>query len=594
MHLATLRIEGFRKLKALDVEFTPGLNVLVGPNNVGKTAVMDALRALLSTSSEGPPRIDEYDLHVDTSGNRATAITFTYAFRGLTLDDEADFLAALVPIGDGKGAPLTYEARFGVRYSDADAGGRLRPRRWCGTHEDNSVSADLLESLTAVYLPPLRDPASGLRPHRSSQVARLAVRLSKDAEKEAVVAALKAFDKEVAQHSPVSKTQNAILGKHREMLGLALAQAVSLGLAPPDFGRLAARLSLSVEAFDIEQNGLGYNNLIYMAVVLSELSADATVPYSALIVEEPEAHLHPQLQAVLLDYLQSQGPIAEASPPPAPSTAVETNTDVVPRVQVFVTSHSPHFASLARLDCLCCLHNAGGTARAFFPRTVPFDARTKAKLQRYLDVTRASLFFAPRILLVEGAAELFVVDALARRTGFDLRKNAVSLLSTEGLNFDAFLPLFGEDRLRVRLAVLTDGDPGADVYPSLDAPAPLSATAAGLVAKASSCVGVFPARKSLEYDLATSEDNRFLMLKALEDIHPTIAKGLSQLLASTPESDRSRLLYQELFEGGGGKSRVQKGAFGQALAQRLNADDAPFDVPEYIAAAFSFIAADTE
>lgn len=590
MYLASLRVEGFRKLRSVDLVFTEGLNVLVGPNNVGKTAVMDALRALLSTASDQPLRLDEYDLHVDSSGSRASAITFIYAFRGLTLDEEADFLPALVPIHDGGGSPATYEAQFTIRYSDADAGGRLRPKRWCGRHEETAIPADVLECLKAVYLPPLRDPASGLRPHRSSQLARLAVRLARDDDKASVLEALRAFDAEVTQKAPVSKTQAAILSKHREMLGEALAQTVSLGLTAPDFGRLAARLSLSVGAFDVDQNGLGYNNLIYMAVVLSDLSAAATGTYSALIVEEPEAHLHPHLQAVLLDYLQSSGIPSE--PVPTDASVAPTGPGDSRRVQVFVTSHSPHFASLARLDSLCCLHASEGTIRAFFPRTAPFEKKAKAKLQRYLDVTRASLFFAPRILLVEGAAELFVVDALARRSGLDLRKHSVSLLSTEGLNFDAFLPLFAEDRLRVRVAVLTDGDPGADIYPSGGGPPVLSAAAAKLVAQANSCVKVFASAKTLEYDLAQTEANRTLLLAALDDIHPQIGKKLQTLLASTDETRRGTLFYKELFEPESGTTRIQKGAFGQALAHRLDATPAHFDVPTYIDTALTFITGD--
>jgi hypothetical protein len=70
------------------------------------------------------------------------------------------------------------------------------------------------------------------------------------------------------------------------MLGQKLAQALDVGLSANDFQRLAARLSILVESMDIESNGLGYNNLIFMAVVLSELAKNANASFRSLIVEE--------------------------------------------------------------------------------------------------------------------------------------------------------------------------------------------------------------------------------------------------------------------------------------------------------------------
>lgn len=62
MYLAELGITGFRRLDALRFRFRDGLNVLIGPNNVGKTAVVDALRALLTIGDDGALREDQSDL----------------------------------------------------------------------------------------------------------------------------------------------------------------------------------------------------------------------------------------------------------------------------------------------------------------------------------------------------------------------------------------------------------------------------------------------------------------------------------------------------------------------------------------------------
>src|SRR5690606_5368252 len=137
------------------------------------------------------------------------------------------------------------------------------------------------------------------------QLSRLFQLLADDAGRDGINEALKKLDEELKKHKPVINTHAAIKKRHDTMLGPQLAQTLDLGLSGSDFQRLASRLSLLVDAFENEQNGLGFNNLIFMAVVLSELAKNPEASYRSLIIEEPEAHLHPQLQAVLLGYLET-------------------------------------------------------------------------------------------------------------------------------------------------------------------------------------------------------------------------------------------------------------------------------------------------
>ena len=571
MYLAHLIISNFRKLKRVELHFQPGLNVLLGANNVGKTSVIDALRALLAGHDDPYPRFDTSDVHHPRGGTPSGDIEFQYVFRDLDPDDEADFLSALKPGVAGK-----MDAHISIRYTEADKTGRLRVKRWCGEHEDIGLTADMMENLRGVYLPPLRDASQGLKPNRTSQLARLFQLLADNAGRDAINLALKKLDDELKKYTPIVTTHMAIKTRHEGMLGQQLAQTLDLGLSGSDFQRLAARLSLMVDSFEIEQNGLGFNNLIFMAVVLSALTKNLEARYRGLIIEEPEAHLHPQLQAVLLSYLE------------------KIDTDSEKPVQLFMTSHSPNFASLANLDSLTCLVDTPAGVETFFPRTITFEKGTREKLERYLDVTRAELFFARRVIFVEGAAELMLVTVLGKKCSFDLREHGVSLISVEGLNFDSFLPLFGEKALRVPVAALTDADPTAEaadgteseaLYPAIGDHVKVSGNTAKMKKHEDAFVKVFHGLKTLEYDLALHADNRAAMLIALKDLHPRIGEAVEALVNAAPDdAAKARALFSGMFERTQGN--VQKGRFGQALAQ-VFADGAACTVPAYIQDAIS-------
>jgi putative ATP-dependent endonuclease of OLD family len=222
---------------------------------------------------------------------------------------------------------------------------------------------------------------------------------------------------------------------------------------------------------------------------------------------------------------------------------------------------------------------------------VVFGKGKKEKLQQYLNVTRAELFFARRIVFVEGAAELFLVDALAKKAGYDLRKQSVSVISTDGLNFDAFLPLFGDKAMQIPVAVVSDADPAApDQFPGVNDALKLSAAATAISKFEDEYVKCYFAQKTLEYDLALDATRRGLMVEALTEIHPVIGSDLKVIVdAAATDQEKAKLLFTGMFERPEGKTNVKKGQFAQALAQGISQSKAALELPGYLKSALDSV-----
>src|SRR5208283_1228384 len=129
--------------------------------------------------------------------------------------------------------------------------------------------------------------------------------------------------------------------------------------------------------------------------------------------------------------------------------------------QTIVTTHSPTLAASVPPSRLHVLF-MDNTTRQFRCNSVAkagMDETEEGELQRMMDITRATLYFAKAAILVEGISEALLIPVLAKRLGHDLTKLHISVIPICGVAFETFKKLLNPDILGIPVVIVTDADP---------------------------------------------------------------------------------------------------------------------------------------
>jgi putative ATP-dependent endonuclease of the OLD family len=488
MFLAELRIENFRIFgegkDALTLSLRPGLTALVGENDTGKTAVMDAIRFALGTRDQEYIRVEESDFHRPPGeATPKTEIKIRCRFSDLSPSDISAFSEYLTYV-DESGAMVP------VLYINWRAVGGFRAHRRITSVEVKSgldadgpaLDQDTRWLLCSTYLRPLRDAERALSAGRSSRLSQILQ-----------------YTKEINEHGEdydhengppddpstlsvlgIADFANALLGDHkgiqsaRERLnieflrelsfsGSVLEGHISVSGAKGD-DKLRLRLLLEKLELDLRDGqakeftsnrGLGSNNLLFMACELLLLGSEQE-SFPLLLVEEPEAHLHPQRQLRLMQFLQQKAKLPRQDGQ---------------HIQIIVSTHSPNLASAIQLDNLVFL--SSGKAYPLSSDSTELDASDYGFLARFLDVTKANLFFARGVMIVEGDAENLLLPTLARLLERDFTSSGVSVVNVGGIGLRRFARIFQRKdpakhgAIPVPVACVTDMDVMPDCAPEI-------------------------------------------------------------------------------------------------------------------------------
>lgn len=445
MFLKKVEYWDFRKYKSLDdlpgltVTFHKGMNLIVGENDAGKTAIIDGLKLLLGTLSDEYDKILDTDFYTQDGKDFSEDFKITAYFADLSDEESATFLEWLSFDED-----TTPQLKVSLKVSKKKGanGSNYFERKIYGgdNYSESIIDSDARQLLKAIYLKPLRDAQKELRPGRYSRLTNILSahpKINESGKREL----LDIFDKANDEVKDFFSDENhnvveSIIGQLKKFYDRNDVEKskVAFNMSESNITSILSRLSLDTESVNL---GLGNSNLLYIAVELLLMhDGDDYIGPKIALIEEIEAHLHTQAQIRLIKHM-------------------EKNT----HTQFILTTHSNNLASSINPKNLILLHN--NKAFSMAETETMLESEDYEFLERFLDATKSNLFFAKGLIFVEGDAENLLLPALAELIGIPLHEYGISIVNIGNTAFERYIKLFSrrnDDRINLPISIVTDVD----------------------------------------------------------------------------------------------------------------------------------------
>lgn len=650
MYIQKVKLQNFRSFgdEGICFLFNKGINAVIGENNNGKTALIDAIRIAFScVLYKKDIFFSKTDFHVNAAGERAAFAQIDVYLK----DVPQNLIEIWDPIQPDCGE---FHVVFTLEKTAAGTD-KVKYRAWGGKCEGNLLSSDTLEAINLDYLSALRDASSEMKPSRNSKLAELLETIAKEPkDKEALVDKLRTANQEILQTESLGKTKQVINENLFSIEQDLMYQKVDLGLVEPRFESITASLrtwivprwcfmgedhqkyaqvralessdkykayihdqecglyidvdsliakkedlddslkdalvGLKKYSFEIFQNGLGYNNLLFISAVLGDMSFEKSGIYeNVFLVEEPEAHLHSQLQELILNFFMK-------------------NVQQHENIQVIMTSHSPTMVSKIGTKNINLIYESQHKLYNYPLVNSSLTDEENDYLEKYLDVTKSQLFFAKGVIFVEGISEAILIPEFAKLINRPLDMYAVELVNINGVGFAPFAKMIkvpGKSSGFAKASIITDDDRCSNkneptyiskdldydddltgIIDKIDHGTPSTRFNSITALCGDNVVKCFGAVKTFEYALALEPNNIEYLLDAISTVYPEAGPKLRKKVnAEASQQLKALMIWLFVRSRNSAKAQVAQ-ALGRIL-QKQHQDDkngvtSPFVVPKYI------------
>lgn len=575
MNISKAYIKNFRNFEEFTVNFTSGFQTIIGENNIGKSNFYYAIRLILDKNLSYRDRyLSKKDFFNFTTLDINSHIVVSIDLSGEDLTSFPNLHALNI---NNSTARITYVFAHKSKFLDNNEAYpeiKIEDFRWQLYGGGNSYSfEDLLalgqihfndiEGINLFYINAFRNIYNDIQGRSKSLLSQYCIsRENSESELSELKDILNTSSTQLNSLDFIPNIKTNIETTHEKIVGDNFSFPLSLEFKSEFDEDIWNQLNLHYQHgsqnIPIDLLGLGQKNIIYLSLFISKLINEYNQhELNILLIEEPESHLHPQLQKILFSNLQG-----------------------LVNIQAFMTSHSTHIASDCEYKNLNVIYkNLENKVKSFSPFTsnILVD-REPLFLKRYLDATRSELFFASGVIFVEGMAEQFLIPIIAKEVyGIDLLEYNISVVSIHCRYFDPFLKLLQENGFEIPASVIIDGDETELEEGETETTAVRNARALEVDDR----IKVFSGVSTLETDLFSDTTTNIDYLKAcFKNLgHERSYRRLIRLTTSDNSIWKEELIKR--IDG-----TISKGRFAQELS--LNIDN-NFVIPEYIKNAIKFV-----